>query len=122
MPFSAIRCATGDLSIVTSSAAYAETMATIYRKKHETGSADTVIEEIIHTFQTDWYGFIRIDVTDQLNAHINDVLRHHQLRGFDAVHLASALVIHEQLSGNLFFACFDQRLNLAARTAGLETF
>ena len=108
--------------IVTSSVAYAETLATVYRKKNESSLKHEVVRKIVRAFQADWYTFIRVDVTDDLNETIEKVVRKQSLRGFDAVHLASALVIHEKLPQNFFFACFDGRLNQAAQMEGLETF
>jgi uncharacterized protein len=108
--------------IVTSFVAYAETMASMYRKKRESGLADTVIRKIADSFHHDWESFIRVEVNDKLNAYIDRVVENHPLRGFDAIHLASAIVIHERLSEDFVFACFDERLTVAARLEGLETF
>jgi uncharacterized protein len=108
--------------IATSSVAYAETMATLYRKKKEAGLSQKVTQNLTHGFQQDWGGFVRVEVTDDLNEYIDTVVKNHYLRGFDAIHLASAVVIHERLPHNFFFACFDQKLNQAARREGLQTF
>ncbi len=109
-------------AIVISSVAYAETMATIFRKKRESGLSNRVVQKIMATFQRDWRGFIHVEVTDDLNEYIDQVVQNHSLRGFDAIHLASALVIHEKLPHDFFFACFDQRLNQVARIEGLACF
>jgi predicted nucleic acid-binding protein len=108
--------------IVTSSVAYAETMATISRKQKEADIDNKLIQKTIQAFQMDWSGFIRVEVTDDLNEYINNVLQKHPLRGFDAIHLASALVIYEKFPRTFFFACFDQRLNQAARLESLPSF
>lgn len=72
--------------IVTSSVTYAETMATIYRKQKEADLDKKEIKKIIQAFQMDWSGFIRVEVTDDLNEYIDKVLQKHPLRGFDAIH------------------------------------
>lgn len=108
--------------IVTSSVAYAETMATFYRKKREVDLGSKMFKRIINLFQRDWKGFIRVAVTDDLNEYMDKIFPYHQLRGFDAIHLASALIVHESVPENFLFACFDQRLLHAAKMAGLETF
>ena len=41
------------------------------------------------------------------------------LRGYDAVHLASAVIVAEQGSQAVTFACFDEKLSRAARRQGL---
>jgi len=108
--------------IATSSVAYAETMASMYRKKRETSLEDTLIRKITNTFQKDWESFIRVEVNDGLKRHIDRVVEKYPLRGFDAIHLASAIVIHESLPEGFVFACFDDVLVRAARSEGLETF
>ena len=108
--------------IATSSVAYAETMASVYRKKREADLAEPVINKIVEAFQRDWEGFIRVEVNDKLNEYINRVVKEYPLRGFDAIHLASATVIHERIPEGFVFACFDERLTGAAHSEGIETF
>ena len=56
----------------------------------------------------------------ELNQIIAGLLLKHPLRGFDAIHLASALLMHK--GGHLAtrFACFDHALNRAAEEEGLD--
>lgn len=108
--------------IVTSSVAYSEAMASFYRKKRESALENDLMEQVIKNFQTEWHSFIRIQVTDQLNNYIDTSLKAHPLRGFDAIHLASAMVIHEKFPDDFLFACFDQKLTQAANTEGMNTF
>jgi len=108
--------------IVTSSVAYAETMASFYRKTREVKLSHGFIGEITELFRADWGSFIRVEVNDELNRYIDMVIRKHPLRGFDAIHLASALVIHERLPEDFLFVCFDNKLALAAHEEGLITF
>lgn len=108
--------------IVTSFVAYAEMMASLYRKKREEDLMGTLIRKIADSFHHDWESFIRVEVKDELNVYINQVVERHPLRGFDAIHLASAKVIHERFPEDFIFVCFDERLIRAARSEGLETF
>ncbi|MDO9528208.1 MAG: type II toxin-antitoxin system VapC family toxin [Syntrophales bacterium] len=108
--------------IVTSFVAYAETMASICRKKLESDFGDTLIRKIVGTFHQDWESFIRVEVNGNLNEYIDRVVGKYPLRGFDAIHLASAMVIHERLPQDFIFACFDDRLARAAQSEGFETF
>jgi len=94
----------------------------MYRKKRESDLADTRIRKIADTFYQDWESFIRVEVNDNLNGYIDRVLQKYPLRGFDAIHLASAMVIHEKLPEGFVFVCFDDRLARAAQSEGLETF
>jgi hypothetical protein len=76
----------------------------------------------VRNLRTDWHSFIRIQVNDELNEFIDKAIEAHPLRGFDAIHLASAMIMHENLQDRLLFACFDQKLTQAAQTEGIQTF
>jgi len=108
--------------IVTSFVAYAETMASMYRKKREAGLADKLISKTADAFQKDWQSFIRVEVNDALNGYIDQVVEKYPVKGFDAIHLASAIVIHERFPEDFVFACFDDSLVRAAKSEGLDTF
>ena len=49
------------------------------------------------------------------------VIANHGLRGFDAIHLASALTIGSAVGDNLLFACYDEKLKYAAQAEGVDT-
>ena len=107
--------------IFISSVAYAETVASIHRKKREMGGRSERLVRALHSFQKDWKSFIRVEVNDNLNEVIDKIITKHPLRGFDAIHLASALIAYERLSEDFLFACFDRKLIQAAQMEGLET-
>lgn len=106
----------------TSSVAYAETMASIYRKNREEDLEGSLIREVVESFHRDWSSLVRAEVTDELNVYIDRAVKRYPLRGFDLVHLASAIVIRERLPEDFVFACFDERLACAAQSEGFETF
>lgn len=106
--------------IATSSVAYAETLATFYRKQRESAMTVSSLWQILDALRKDWSRFIRVEVNDGLNGLIEQVIERHPLRGFDAVHLASALLIHDRLPNEVAFACFDLRMAEAARKEGLN--
>ena len=101
--------------IVTSFVAYAETMASIYRKKRESFLDDLLVQKILDLFKQDWLSFVRVEVNDELNFYIDRVIAEHPLRGFDSIHLASAVIIHQSIQENFIFAYFDDKLASAAR-------
>ncbi|UCG14081.1 MAG: type II toxin-antitoxin system VapC family toxin [Deltaproteobacteria bacterium] len=108
-------------AIVTSSVAYAETLASFHRKKREVTINAKTFGNILKSFRRDWSSFIRVEVSDDLNETIDKIVDDYRLRGFDAIHLASALIIDETVSENFLFACYDKRLILAAQKTGLQT-
>jgi len=57
-----------------------------------------------------------------LNGYVDRAVEGYPLRGFDAIHLASAMVIHERFPEDFMFACFDDRLLRAANEEGFKTF
>jgi predicted nucleic acid-binding protein len=107
--------------IVTSSVAYAEALASIHRKKRDVKFNIDIFQNIIHLFRRDWNSLIRVEVTDELNDWIDKMVSHYPLRGFDAIHLASALIVHDRLPEKFLFACYDNNLLQAAQSAGLQT-
>ncbi len=107
--------------VVTSAVAYAELLAAVYRKAAESRRQKAGIERIIDRFQEDWSSLIVVEVDSRLNETIRKVLARHALRGFDAIHLASALTIGSVAAGDLLFGCYDARLNQAAGAEGLQT-
>ena len=108
--------------IVTSSVAYAETMASLYRKKREVDLSSKIFNKVVKSFRLDWESFIRVEVNDDLNETIRNVVAKYPLRGFDAIHLVSAIITNERINEAFLFACFDQRLNNCAQMEGLTTF
>jgi len=110
------------MAIATSSITYAETMASFHRKKREANLNETIINATIDSFQKDWESFVRVEVNNSLNEIINKIVALYPLRGFDAIHLASALIIHTRVPQTFLFACYDQRLIMAANSEGLNTF
>ena len=76
---------------------------------------------VVRQFQEDWSSFIIVEVDNRLNETIHKVNANHGLRGFDAIHLASALTIGSAGVDNFFFACYNKRVRHAAQAEGLET-
>jgi len=108
--------------IATSSVAYAEALASFHRKSREAVLDAGILDAISYNLRSDWPTFIRIQVTDELNTYIDRALTTHPLRGFDAIHLASAMILHEKFLESLLFICFDKRLTQAAQSEGIKTY
>lgn len=108
--------------IVISSVAYAEALASFYRKKRETGLKEALTRKVIEAFLLDWKSFVRIEVNEELDTYLDRALERYPLRGFDAIHLASAVLVREGLQEDILFVCFDQVLARAARKEGFEIF
>ena len=70
-------------------------------------------------FAADWPHFIRLQLTENLVARAASLAWEQGLRGYDAVHLATALVWHETVGQAVFVATFDRQLWQGAQATGL---
>ena len=107
------------LGIATSVIAFAETAAAFSRKLREGVLTEKEYAVTLRMFKTDFDSFILIPITTSLNATIERLTRLYPLRGFDAIHLSSALIFRDSGSVPVYFACFDRSLNDAALKEGL---
>lgn len=107
------------LEIATSVVAFAETVAAFSRKLREGVLTEKEYTEAIRIFKSDSDSFIFISITSELNRTIERLVRQYPLRGFDAIHLSSAMIFKGRGSVPVQFACFDHSLNKAARKEGL---
>lgn len=110
-----------DARLALSVLAYAEVYATFARRLRES----LLIEEehgwLVERFEHDWQGVIVLPMRPALIGRLPRLVRAHPLRGADAVHLASALMLQDA-GLEVVFAAADGRLMDAARGEGRETF
>ncbi len=76
----------------------------------------------LQRFRSDWHDLARVQVTENLVARADVLALEHNLRGYDAVHLAAALVWQEALGEPITLATFDEQLWQAAEREGLVPF
>ncbi len=77
---------------------------------------------VVERFERDWGLFHKIPVKATLSSELRRIFNHHSLRGADAVHLASAILLNMRLAvarKRIIFACDDAKLATAADTDGL---
>ena len=78
--------------------------------------------DIVERFERDWALFHKIPVKSTLSPELRRIFKHHSLRGADAVHLASAILMNMRLmvaNKQIVFACDDRNLATAADADGL---
>ena len=107
------------LETATSVVAFAETASAFSRKLREGMLTEKEYTWTLRTFKADFESFILISITPSLNATIERLVRQYPLRGFDAIHLSSALMFRDSGNVPVQFACFDRPLNEAAFKEGL---
>jgi predicted nucleic acid-binding protein len=71
-------------------------------------------------FLDDWAAFSRVPVSPLMIERACDLAWEYGLRGYDSLHLATALLWQESLGAQVTFATFDHTLRSAAKKAGLE--
>ena len=76
----------------------------------------------LEIFRGEWSRFVRVQASEALMAQADAVAWELGLRGYDAVHLASALLWQHDVSAQVMVATFDQQLWEAVRQRGLRAF
>ncbi len=108
--------------VVTSLLAFPEVLSAINRACREGRCLESEMELVRNEFLLIWPNFQWIRVNEELMQQAGEFILKHNLRGFDAVHLASALLLKQEGRGiDLFFSCFDHNLNRAAGKEGFLT-
>jgi predicted nucleic acid-binding protein len=98
----------------TSIIAYAEARAAFARRFHEKAFTLAEHSRIKRAFDKDWNNYLILNVTGDMIRLAGDLAEKHYLRGFDSIHLASALTLRNEFSAPITFSCFDDNLNKAA--------
>ena len=107
-------------SVATAKIAYAEVYAGLTRRHREGHLSDGLYALSCMQFESDWRAYIRVDLRDEILLLARDLIRRHPLRGFDAIHLASALSLKRALGEEITFAAADDRLLRAAKAERLR--
>lgn len=100
--------------------AWAEAYAGLSRRAREEPFNAAVAEEAKRALAQDWPRYFVADVTQSLVELAGLFSESFWLRGYDSVQLAAARQVSEAFEGDLVFACFDRRLNVAARALGMQ--
>ena len=105
--------------VAASLVAYTETRAALARK-HPTGNfSRDMLQEHKREFEYDWARLYHLPVDGPAVRKAGEIAESYGLRGFDALHLASADWLQESLARPVTFASFDRDLNVAAARLGL---
>lgn len=103
--------------VVTCCVAYAEACAALERRRRSRDLDRASFDRSVAALRRQWPLFTVTEV-DEVAA--GDLALKHGLRGFDAIHLASAVTLSRAPEvGDLLFSSFDERLNEAAAAEGL---
>jgi predicted nucleic acid-binding protein len=106
--------------VSTSRVAYVEARAGIARKYREGEFSNEEYDQVVGDLVRDWDNYFIMEVSESV-AKLGGILAERQsLRGFDAIHLASAIILRDRARLDVAFSCFDERLKAAAVAEGLS--
>jgi predicted nucleic acid-binding protein len=106
--------------VATAKIAYAEMHAGFARIRREGRLSVRHYAQACRQFERDWSAYVRIDLRDEILGLTRDLVQRYPLRGFDAIHLASALSLKSALGEEVTFAAADERLLRAAAAERLR--
>ncbi|MCL5962096.1 MAG: type II toxin-antitoxin system VapC family toxin [Chloroflexi bacterium] len=104
----------------TSAVAYVEARAAFARKRRLNLVTDEEYQQILQSFEREWPGYLSVEVSSKLISAAGDLAERHGLRGFDAIHLASALAARAKVESRVVFSCADERLQRSATVERLD--
>jgi predicted nucleic acid-binding protein len=105
--------------VATSILSYVEARAAFSRKFREKGIDKEEFERVKKALEMDWEHYFILNLTNGVVKSAGDLSEKHALRGFDALHLASAVEIKRLTSLPVRFSSSDARLRSAAQDEGL---
>lgn len=104
--------------VATSVVAYAEARSALARRERDGALSSEGYREAVASLDEEWETYEGLSVTESVARLAGDLAERHALRGFDAIHLASALLVRAASEGQeedtVRFFGFDNNLLDAA--------
>lgn len=107
--------------IATSIISRTEVVAALSRAFRMKIIAEEDAQKAISLFHSDWESIPRLPITEITVARGDNLAWQLGLRGYDAIHLASAIILQEEINSPITMFTFDRQLWEAAKTVGLGT-
>ncbi len=114
-----VRAAT---EIATSLITRAELAASFGKAVRAGAIPEHIARRLLLAFREEWPSWTKLYVLEALVARADGFAYDYGLRGYDAIHLASAVSWQESLRSPIVLATFDQEVWTVARQVGLEVF
>jgi uncharacterized protein len=99
--------------------AWAEAHAALSRRARETPEDTVTLEQAKAALAADWPHYIVMEISQALVERAGDYADTFALRAYDSVQLAAAFETGLISQAPVLFACFDIRLNKAAKLLGM---
>ena len=100
--------------VATSRVAYPEARAALARRQREAAITRAALARAVTALDRDLARFVVVELSAKVAKRAGELAERRALRGFDAIHLASALEVEELTGLVATFCCFDDRLREAA--------
>jgi len=114
------RLVTASRQVASSLIAYDETRAALARKFRMRQMKQNEFNARKDEFELHWAGFFKLPVDARVVRLAGELAERFGLRGYGAIHLATADQPYRQTRSPIRFACFDSALNAAASRLGLK--
>lgn len=101
-------------AVSTSALAYVEARSAFARKRREGMLHEFDYRRVVKGFHTEWAQFCVVDLSQEIYQNATSLVEKYPLRTLDAIHLGSYLLIKTQISAEVRFSSFDDRLNQIA--------
>lgn len=102
--------------------AWAEAHAALSRRAREVPQDASTVDQAKALLAIDWPRFVVLEIDQTLVERAGEYADAFALRGYDSIQLAAAFEAGRISQLPVFFACFDSRLNKAARLLGMSCF
>lgn len=99
--------------------AWTEAYAALSRRAREVPEDNSLIEQAKAALAYDWPHFVVLEIDQPLVELAGEYADTFALRGYDSIQLAAAFEAGRISQTPIFFACFDTRLNKAAKLLGM---
>jgi predicted nucleic acid-binding protein len=105
--------------IATSIIAYAEARAAFARRFREKAFTLDEYVRIKSFLDSDWNHYLVMNISSDLIQLAGEMAKKNGLRGFDSIHLASAMTLYRELASPVLFSCYDSHVLSSALQEGL---
>lgn len=108
--------------VATSVVAYPEARSAFARRRRERAVTAVVLRRLQQALDRDWRRISRVRLTDAIVRSAGDLAERYALRGFDAIHLASAASLAARVRRRrCVVLTADRRMRRAVGALGLKT-
>lgn len=107
--------------VTTARVAYPEARAALARRQREGALSRRSLRRAVSRLDADWPSYLVVELLEPVSRRAGALAESRALRGFDAIHLASALEIAALLGEPVSFLAYDARLREAALAEGFSS-